>query len=78
MANGVLSTYRGSLDFLEYCIDPGNHDTSYPGGIGVCVCDYLQTLGLSEEEVREWILEKLREERKSMELIDFKRKGNAI
>lgn len=60
----MAKSYRGSLDFLEYVIGPDNHDTAYPGGIGECISDYLKILGMNEKRQREWILEKLKEERK--------------
>lgn len=60
----MTESYRGSLDFLEYVVGPDNYDTAYPGGIGQCISDYLTVLGLSETEQRNWLLEKLREERK--------------
>lgn len=57
-------SYRGSLDFLEYVIDPYNQHTAYPEQIGQCISDYLATLGMDETEQRKWLLEKLSEERK--------------
>lgn len=58
---------QGNLDFLEYVISPDNYDTAYPGGIGQCVSDYLKILGMNETEQRNWLLEKLREERRKEE-----------
>lgn len=63
----AVAGHRGSLDYAEFVLDPKNKGSTYDQ-MEDAVRDYLQILGiLTAEDLREWILEKLKEERAKYE-----------
>lgn len=59
--------HRGTLDYCEFVIDPENEYTELPDELWETVQSYFDLLGMTTDEMREWLLNKLREERELYE-----------
>lgn len=55
--------YQGSLDFCEFCVDPANDNTRGWAEAQMWAFEYLDTLGLSADEKRQWLLDNMQKER---------------
>ncbi len=55
--------HRGSLDYCEFVISPANIDST-PEQIVNCAEVYLKNLGMSDIEIRWWLLDSLQKLRK--------------
>lgn len=65
-SSSTISCSQGALDYAEFVIDPYNPNST-PEQIIECAINYLGTLGLTRFQMREWLLEKLEEERRKHE-----------
>lgn len=59
--------HQGTLDYCEFVIDPENEYTELPDELWETVQSYFDLLGMTTDEMREWLLNKLREERELYE-----------
>lgn len=53
----------GSLDFCEFCVDPKNDKTRGWAESQMWCFEYLDLLGLSSDEKRQWLLDSMKKER---------------
>lgn len=57
------SSYTGTLDYLEYVIDPGNEDTWGWPEATMAAYKYFNVMGLTAKEKRAALLKMMKEER---------------
>lgn len=55
--------YEGSLDFCEFCVDPANDNTRGWAEAQMWTFEYLEMLGLTADEKRQWLLDNMKKER---------------
>lgn len=55
--------YQGSLDFCEFCVDPDNDNTRGWAEAQMWAFEYLEMLGLSADEKRQWLFDNMKKER---------------
>lgn len=59
----VRESDQGALDFCEFCVDPANDNTRGWAEAQMWAFEYLDMLGLSADEKRQWLLDNMQKER---------------
>lgn len=54
---------QGVLDFCEFCVDPANDNTRGWAEAQMWAFEYLDMLGLSAGEKRQWLFDNMKKER---------------